>query len=319
MHRKTALTGLILLALAGGAGFLVLTQPYTVPADSLKPRPPDIANGETMFNIGGCTSCHATPPKPDAKPEDAKPDDHFRLGGGLALKTPFGTFKVPNISPDQATGIGGWTELQFANAMLRGVGRSGEHLYPAFPYTSYQRMRLDDVRDLFAYLKTLPVIAKASEPHELSFPFNVRRGLGLWKLVFLDGRTFEASPARSAALNRGAYLVEGPGHCAECHSPRNLAGAIDADRRFSGGPEPEGKGFVPNITQHADGLPTWSDKDFAYLLETGQTPDADSVGGSMADVAINTGKLSAADRAAMAAYLKSLPARPGKPPPKKPE
>ena len=313
MQRKTALTGLVLLALAGGAGFLLLTQPNDLPVESLKPRTADLANGQAMFNIGGCASCHAVPKK---RPS---PEDRLLLGGGHALTTPFGTFLAPNISSDARTGIGAWTEQQFANAMLRGVGRAGEHLYPAFPYTSYQRMRLDDVRDLYAFLKTLPAVAKPSEPHQLSFPFSFRRGLGLWKLVFLDGKTFEPSPARSAELNRGAYLVEGPGHCAECHSPRSLAGNIDPERRFSGGPEPVGDGFVPNITPHADGLQKWSVKDFAYLLETGQTPEADSVGGSMADVATNTGLLSAADRNAMAAYLKSLPARPGKPPPKKKE
>lgn len=312
MNAKAALTGLILLAFAGGAGFLLLTGPNDLPRDALKPHTANLANGETMFNIGGCASCHATPK------EDAKDEDRLKLGGGHALKTPFGIFKVPNISPDAATGMGGWTEYQFVNAMLRGVGRSGEHLYPAFPYTSYQRMRLDDVRDLFAYLKTLPAVARANEPHQLPFPFNIRRGLGLWKLLNLDGKPFVPSPGLSATLNRGAYLVEGPGHCAECHSPRNFMGAIPADRRFSGGPDPEGHGFIPNITPHADGLAKWSDKDIAYLLETGQNPEADAVGGSMTEVAINTGKLSPADRNAMAAYLKSLPPRPGKAPPAKP-
>ena len=207
--------------------------------------------------------------------------------------------------------MGAWTEIQFVNAMQRGVGRGGEHLYPAFPYTSYQRMRLDDVRDLFAYMKTLPAVDRPNEPHQLGFPFNVRRGLGLWKLLFLDGKPYETSPARSAVLNRGGYLVEGPGHCAECHSPRNFMGGIENDRRFAGGPDPEGKSFVPNITPHADGLAKWTDKDIAYLFETGYTPD-DKVGGSMADVTFNTGLLTAEDRNAMAAYLKALPARPGK-------
>ena len=311
MQRRTALTSLILLAFAGGAGFFLLTQPQELSAQSLTARTPDLANGETMFNIGGCASCHATPkPRPTA-------EDRRQLGGGLALKTPFGTFKVPNISPDATSGIGAWSELQFANAMQRGVGKSGEHLYPAFPYTSYQRMRIEDVGDLYAYLKTLPAVVRANEPHQLSFPFNVRRGLGLWKLAFLDGKRFEPSPDRSAELNRGAYLIEGPGHCAECHSPRTIAGNIEPGRRFSGGADAEGTGFVPNITPHQDGIATWSAKDIAYMLESGQTPDADSVGGSMADVVINTGKLTPGDRAAMAAYLKSLPARPGKAPPKK--
>jgi mono/diheme cytochrome c family protein len=257
-----------------------------------------------MFYAGGCASCHATP----------KQDDKGRLGGGLALVSPFGTFKVPNISSDRTHGIGGWSEAQFANAMLRGIGRHGEHLYPAFPYTSYQRMTLEDVRDLYAYLRTLPADATPSAPHQIGFPFNVRRGVGLWKLLYLDGKNFEPDPGRSALLNRGAYLVEGPGHCAECHSPRNPIGAIDPERRFAGGPDPEGKGWVPNITPHADGIASYSEKDIAYLLETGTNPEFDSVGSTMALVVESTAKLKAQDRAAMAAYVKSLPPRSGKRP-----
>jgi mono/diheme cytochrome c family protein len=260
-----------------------------------------------MFNVGGCASCHATP----------KQDDHKRLGGGLALATPFGTFKVPNISPDPKHGIGSWSEEAFVNAMLRGIGRNGEHLYPAFPYTSYQRLQIDDVRDLFTYLKSLPAVATPSEPHTLPFPFNVRRGLGLWQLLYLDGKTFAADPGRSAELNRGAYLVEGPGHCAECHSPRDVFGGIIGARRFAGGIDAEGKDWVPNITPHADGIGNWSEKDIDYLLESGFTPDGALVSSTMADVVQNTAKLSAADRKAMAAYLKSLPPRAGKAPPKK--
>jgi mono/diheme cytochrome c family protein len=173
-------------------------------------------------------------------------------------------------------------------------------------------MALDDVRDLFAFLRTLPAEARPSEPHQLPFPFNVRRGLGLWKLLYLDGKPFTPDPSRSAELNRGAYLVEGPGHCAECHSPRDALGGIVASRRFSGGRDAEGKGWVPNITPHPDGLAKWSAADIAYLLKSGLTPDSDSVGSTMAEVVRNTAKLSDADRAAIAAYIKSLPPRPGR-------
>ena len=271
---------------------------------ALSPRQANLANGETMFNAGGCASCHATP----------NHKDRTRLGGGLALKTAFGTFRMPNISPDPRHGIGAWSEAEFANAMLRGVGRIGEHLYPAFPYTSYQRMALDDVRDLFAFLKTLPAEAVPSEPHALTFPFNIRGVLGLWKLLYLDGKPFVPDPAKSAQLNRGAYLVEGPAHCAECHSSRDRLGGLIPERRFAGGPDPEGKGWIPNITPHTDGITSWSDKDIAYLLESGLTPDGYAVESTMADVVANTSKLPADDRAAMAAYVKSLPPRPGKRP-----
>src|SRR3990172_6995970 len=238
---RTLIATLAALALVGLAALYVLTIPSLAVKGPLPARTPDLGNGETMFNIGGCASCHATP----------KQDDHRRLGGGLALATPFGTFNVPNISPDAKFGIGAWTEEQLVNAMLRGVGRNGEHLYPSFPYTSYQRMALDDVRDLFAFLKTLPAVDTPSAPHKLSFPFNVRLGLGAWKLLYLEGKSFTPDPAKSAELNRGAYLVEGPGHCAECHSPRDAFGGIIAERRFTGGADAEGKGWVPNITPHA--------------------------------------------------------------------
>lgn len=299
MRSRTLFKLALFLALAGALVFYILTIPSTLPATAFAARQANLANGETMFNAGGCASCHMT---------DGQ-KDKTQLGGGHALKTPFGTFKVPNISPHLRHGIGAWSELQFANAMIKGVGAKGEHLYPSFPYTSYQRMKLADVRDLHAYIKTLPQVARASEPHQLPLPFTFRRGLGLWKLVNLDGVTFEPDPSKPAHINRGAYLVEGPSHCAECHSPRNLMGAIPADRRHAGGPNPEGKGFVPNITPHETGLKSWSEKDIAYLLETGQNPEFDSVGSTMASVVENTGKLSAADRQAMAAYLKSLPPR----------
>src|SRR5262245_7575274 len=306
MRLRNIVVLLLALAVAGAVAFYALTIPTVAVTAPLPARTANLANGETMFYVGGCASCHATP----------KQEDRRRLGGSLELATPFGTFKVPNISPDAKHGIGAWTEEAFANAMLRGLGRNGEHLYPAFPYTSYQRMVLDDVRDLFAFLGTLPADATRSEPHDLPFPFNVRRGLGLWKLIYLDGKPFTPAPGKSAEINRGAYLVEGPGHCAECHSPRDTFGGMVAARRFAGGPDAEGKGWVPNITPHADGLAQWSARDIAYLLESGLTHEYDSVGSTMADVVLNTAKLQPADRAAMAAYLKSLPARSGKPPPK---
>jgi mono/diheme cytochrome c family protein len=304
MRLRAALLAGVLAAAAGAGAFWALTEPATVAASDFAPRQANLENGRTLFYAGGCASCHATPGQ----------EDRTRLGGGLALHTTFGVFKVPNISPDRSHGIGAWSEQDFANAMLKGVGPGGRHLYPSFPYTSYQRMTLDDVRDLFAYILTLPTDAMPSAPHELAFPFTIRRALGLWKLLYLDGRTFVPDPAKPAALNRGAYLVEGPGHCAECHSPRTVLGGIEEDRRFAGGPNPDGKGWVPNITPHPDGLAEWSEKDIAYLLETGFTPELDSVGSSMADVVANTAKLTAEDRAAMAAYIKSLPPRPGRRP-----
>jgi mono/diheme cytochrome c family protein len=304
MLRKLALL-IVVVVLIGVAGFWFLTIPETVAASTLETHRPDIANGKTLFNVGGCASCHATPEQ----------KDRLKLGGGMALKTPFGTFYPPNISTDAQDGIGGWTEAQFITAMTKGTSPSGRHLYPAFPYTSYQHMRTGDLRDLFAYLKTLPAVQGRTRAHDLPFPFGFRRGIGLWKLLFLGDEPFKLDPTKSAQWNRGAYLVNGPGHCAECHSPRNAFGAIVAGKRFAGGPNPDGKGWVPNITQK--GLADWSAKDIAYLLETGMTPDGDSVGSSMTDVVLNTAEISDADRQAMAAYIKSLPPVEGPPRPKK--
>ena len=284
----------------GLAAFWFLTIPQTVTAAALGAHTPDLANGKTMFQIGGCASCHAVPKQPD----------RTRLGGGLALGSPFGTFYVPNISPDPKDGIGGWSEVQFVTALNKGTSPSGEHYFPSFPYTSYQRMTFADLRDLFAYLKTLPPVAGTVRDHDLPFPFNIRRTLGGWKLLFLDGTPFKPDPAQSAQWNRGAYLVNGPGHCAECHSPRNALGGIESGMRFTGGPAPDGQGGVPNITQFK--LKDWSVADIADMLDTGMTPDADSVGGSMVDVVRNTSQLSKADREAMAVYIKSLPAVEGR-------
>jgi mono/diheme cytochrome c family protein len=305
---KNVLVLVVILAVLGAGVFWLVTAPSTIPASALTADyKPNLANGKTMFDVGGCVSCHKTPGQ----------DDRLKLGGGLALGSPFGTFHPPNISPDKTNGIGGWSEPDFVNALLRGVGPGGEHLYPSLPYTSYQRMSINDVRDLHAYLMTLEPVAAASRPHEIPFPFNIRRLLGGWKLLFVDQKPFVPDPNQSAEWNRGAYLVEGPGHCAECHSPRNALGAIEPDKRFSGGPDLEGgKGFAPNITPHADGIGKWSKDEIAEFLKSGFTPEFDAAGGSMAEVIRNTGLISDADRMAMATYIASLPARPGKAPPR---
>src|SRR3954471_16197329 len=284
----------VALALIGLGVFWFVTIPATVPASALPARAPDLANGKTMFYAGGCTSCHATPGQ----------DDRTRLGGGLGLKSPFGTFYVPNISPDPNDGIGKWSEADFVTAMTKGTSPEGRHYFPAFPYTSYQRMRIEDVRDLFAHLKTLPAVQGRVRDHDVPFPFNIRRTLGGWKFLFLDGKPFQPDASQSDEWNRGAYLVNGPGHCAECHSPRDLLGGIKRAQRFTGGPNPEGEGWVPNITQA--GLKDWSAEDIEEVLATGSTPTGYSVGSNMRAVVRNTSQLPQADRKAMAVYVKSL-------------
>jgi mono/diheme cytochrome c family protein len=306
MLRRTISVAL-LAALATAGVYWWLSAPVGAAVGTAPARVPDLANGQVMFNAGGCASCHAVPDQPD----------RFRLGGGVAIKSPFGTFYAPNISSDPTDGIGKWSEAEFVNAAMHGVSPDGQHYFPAFPYTSYQHARREDVLDLFAYLKTLPAVAGKVRDHDVRFPFNIRRNVGIWKFLFLDGKPFVADSAKSPQWNRGAYLVNSFGHCAECHSPRNALGGIIAGQRFAGGPNPEGEGWVPNITQK--GLGEWSAKDIAYFLKTGELPDGDSVGGAMTRVIKNTSQLPDDDLAAMADYLKSLPPVDGPPRPKRKE
>lgn len=300
MLRKL-LAVVVVLAVAGLAAFWFLSAPRTFAATDLPNHAPDLANGEYLFWAGGCASCHAAP--------GATGDEQLKLGGGLVLKSDFGDFHVPNISPDKAAGIGDWTVLDFVNAMKLGVGKDGVHLYPAFPYTSYQRMSFEDIIDIKAYLDTLPAVENAAPPTALSFPFNIRRGIGLWQRLYVDGETFVPDPAASEAVNRGAYLTEGPGHCTQCHSPRNTIGGIIADLEYSGAPLPGGEGSAPNITpDDATGVGTWSIAEMVGMMKTGFLPDFDVVGGDMVEVQRNLARLTGEDQNAMAEYLKTLPA-----------
>ena len=287
----------------GFAGYLVLTAPLTWSAlhptrDVADSGSPDLTNGQLLFYAGSCGTCHASPNQ----------KDETHLGGGVALTSGFGTFYMPNISSDQGDGIGGWTTAQFVRAMREGVSAHGENEYPAFPYTSMQRMTANDLRDLLAFIKTLPAVAGKARDHDLKFPFTMRRGVGLWKLFFLDGEPLVADPHKSAAWNRGRYLVEGVAHCAECHSPRNVAGAIVSGKRFSGAPDPEGHGYVPNITQDETGIGYWSQREIDDYLSVGLTPVNTQAGESMTAVVANLAHLPPGDRAAMAEYIKTLPA-----------
>src|SRR5436190_15237173 len=227
---RRVLIGLVVLVLVGVVGFLVITAPKKLAASEPAARyAPNLANGEVMFTAGNCSACHMTPGQ----------TDRTHLAGGLKLPSPFGTFVVPNITPDPKYGIGAWTEAEFANAMKRGTGRHGEHLYPAFPYASYSLMKTSDVRDLYAYLKTLPAAATPTAAHDLAFPFSIRQSVGGWKFLYFKPHEFAADPKRSPAWNRGAYLAEGPGHCAECHTPRNALGGPETGKLYAGAPNLE--------------------------------------------------------------------------------
>jgi mono/diheme cytochrome c family protein len=308
MIRRLAVA-VVVLAVLGLAAFYVLTAPRTIGAAALPSHKPDTKNGEYIFTAGGCASCHGAL-KAGAACTDPEIPDKLNLGGGRCLVTPFGSFYVPNISPDKATGIGGWSDIDFVNAMMRGVSPSGAHYYPAFPYTSYQRMKIEDALDLKAYMDTLPAVASNVPDHDLLLPFRLRRGLGLWKLLYLDEQPYRPNPAHSPEAQRGGYLVDALGHCGECHTPRNFMGGTIASAYLSGGPDPEGPGIIPNITPHEDGIGDWSVSDIVEALTTGFTPEFDSLGGTMAKVVENTARLTEEDRTAMAQYLKAIPPHP---------
>lgn len=262
-------------------------------ASAAEPAGPQAQQGELLFSIGGCTNCHTAKDGP-------------LLAGGDAIPSPYGLFYAPNITPDPETGIGGWSEEDFIRAMHDGRSPDGAAYYPAFPYTSYTRMADEDLKALKAYLDAIPPVRKESRPHELSFPYSQRWGMHLWQWAFFEPARFRPDPARDAAWNRGAYLVQGPGHCGECHTPRDSLGVPETERAFAGARL--GKEAVPNITGSPKGLGNWGHGDVVTLLKLGMLPDADFVGSEMAKVVNNgTSKLPDPDIGAIATYLKSLP------------
>ncbi|MWP36687.1 c-type cytochrome [Rhodobacter sphaeroides] len=293
--RRSLTAGLALVLIAGAAG-LWLTRPVKSDPELFAGLTGEASRGERIFWAGGCASCHAAP--------DASGEARLVLSGGERLTTDFGTFVVPNISPDPDHGIGGWTVADLDSALRHGTSPERSHYYPSFPYTSYAHAEPQDVADLKAFLDTLPPSDRADEPHDLAFPFNQRIILGGWKLL-AGGPSWIVEGDLAPEEERGRYLVEGLGHCGECHTPRNGLGLRDKSRWLAGGPNPEGRGTIPNITP---AKLDWSEGDIAEYLSSGFTPDYDSAGGQMADVVRNTSQLPDEDRRAIAAYLKRVPA-----------
>ncbi|KAA0687975.1 alkylated DNA repair protein [Neorhizobium sp. P12A] len=292
---KIALVTILCAGASATAGrFISAARPPFSEGDRQFDGVGDVVHGQLIFAAGDCASCHATPGQSDRR----------RLGGGMALASPFGTFRPPNISPDPLDGIGRWTVVDLANALVSGVSPQHEHYYPAFPYTSFTGLAVPDIRDLYAYLMTLPKVSGRAPPHDPSILFRIRGFVGFWKLLFFREGQSAAQLSGEPVHDRGAYLVESVSHCAECHSSRNVFGAIKSDTRFAGGVDPQGTGFVPNITQQD--LGKWTEHDIATMLKTGDTPDHGRVGSSMADVVTNTAMLPESDREAIARYIKAL-------------
>ena len=281
-----------------------ITAPTMLAETDLPDHAPDAIAGERIFWAGGCGSCHASPV--DGK--RAREAQRLVLGGGLELETPFGVFRAPNISTHRDEGIGDWSMFDYVNAMQRGVSPEGKHYYPAFPYTSYVRMATEDVMDLKAFLDTLPPVEGRIADHTLAFPWSLRRGVGAWKRRYLEPGYIVDVDTSDPVVSRGRDLVEGAGHCGECHTPRDQFGGQITGRWLAGAPNPEGKGRVSNITPGGKNTSGWSVVDLSYYFESGFTPDFDTVGGSMVAVQENLAMLTKADRDAIATYLKSVPA-----------
>lgn len=278
-------------AIAAAAVLLQFTSTPGFAAES-----DQVSRGEYLFHAALCEVCHT-----------AK-NGQF-LAGGRALPSPFGTFYTPNITPDPRYGIGSWSDADFVRALRHGVAPDGHNYYPAFPYTAYTHLKRDDILAIKAYLDTVPPVAQANREHDLKWYVRWRLPISVWKWLYFDEGEFRPDPAHDARWNRGAYLATAASHCVECHTPRNVLGALESDRRFAGvkdGPEGES---APNITpdkQH--GIGDWTVTMLSFYLEVGMDPKGDFAGDLMAEVIDKgTSKLTAADRDAISTYILSRP------------
>ncbi len=300
LRSPKTLTALALLAALGFSAFWLLSAPRPLTAADLPAHTGDAKNGERLYHAAGCHSCHL--PGPDAAGIDAS-----LPAGGAPLKTPVGTFYPPNLTPDPETGLGTWTDIEFVNAMQRGIGKSGQHLIPAFPYTSYAHMRREDVIDIRAYLASLPAVRNPGKRQDVPLQPIVRRGIGLWKLIGLDTSITTPDAEQTQSWNLGRSLVNGPGHCNECHTPRTLFMASDMARYLAGGPHPEGDGKVPSLRGLIERGRYKDANDIKLALQNGELLGYDKLSsGGMGKVQTNMSKLPDTDVAAIAEYLASL-------------
>jgi mono/diheme cytochrome c family protein len=295
----------ILLLVSGIAlvTLLRVSAPKPLTAEDLPKLRPDIEAGEQLFWAGGCSSCHATP-RGERRPRG---DERLYLGGGLKLESTIGLFRVPNISTHVDDGIGDWSMIDFVNAVKKGISPGGRHYYPSFPYTSYSKMAVEDIMNIKGYIDGLPAVEGRVPDHELRFPWSIRRGIGIWKRAFLDSNFIVAISSDDALLERGRYLVEGVAHCGECHTPRNVFGAMMRNCWLEGAiMMVDNGGRAPNLTSESDVIASWSREDIQSYLANGMTPDLDSSSAAMVEVQKNIAMLPDADRKAIAAYLKSV-------------
>ncbi len=293
LFSKRNFGGLALLAALGFGVFWVASTPHPLTAADIPAHTANLENGHLLYNIGGCVSCHG--------------DANGTPAGGKPLQTPIGTLYPPNLTADAETGLGKWTDVDFVNAMQKGLSPAGSHLIPAFPYTSYAHMKVEDVLDIKTYLASLPPVKNQTPAHDIFAEPVLRRGLGLWQWLGLDETKWQPDTAQSASWNRGAYLVNGPGHCSECHTPRTIFMSSNTAKMFAGGPHPEGKGTVPSL-RDLIGRKRYKDAaDLVLAFQNGEALGYDKMSsGGMGAVQSNLAKLPEDDLKAIAEYITSL-------------
>lgn len=298
LRRTGLIVGLVLLVVVAGSWWWQAgpsRSPASTPGDVQEPAAGRIEQGAYLARAGNCMLCHT-------------PTGSAPYAGGRAIETPFGTVYSSNLTPDRETGIGSWTSVDFWRAMHEGRSKDGRLLVPAFPYTSFTQIRQDDADALFAYLRSLPAVRKPNRAHALRWPYDSQLALAAWRTLYFEPAAFQPDPARDPQWNRGAYLVQGLGHCSACHTTRNLLGAVDDRLDLSGGPMPMQNWYAPSLVRASEaGLGDWTLEAIVQLLQTGVSGSA-SVIGPMAEVVLHsTQHLTPQDLRAMAVYLKSLP------------
>jgi mono/diheme cytochrome c family protein len=298
-RRRTA-AALVALLVAGAAAFWALTRPSPLPAAAIPAHAVDLRNGETLYHAGSCLACHKSP-------DGAPGADRGLPSGGTPFPTPVGTFYPQNLTPDPETGLGRWSETDFVNAMRRGISPSGTHYFPAFPYASYRSMTMPDLLDLRAFLKSLPPVSSPPRDAEVPLLPLARRAVGLWKRIAFRRPPWSPEPGHPPSWTRGAYLVSAPGHCGECHTPKDRLMVADESRHLAGGPHPGGEGKVPSLRgllarkKYADAA------DLVLALQNGETLGYEGLSsGGMAAIQANLARLPEADVRAIADYLLSM-------------
>nr|WP_199046887.1 cytochrome c [Dyella sp. ASV24] len=302
--KRMTIAVIVLLLIAGGWWLFraETRQPVSPSASKVDGAtlkdPALIAKGHYLAIVGDCASCHTA-------------QGGERYAGGRVLPTPFGSIPSPNITPDHGTGLGEWSFEDFWQALHSGKGRHGEFLYPVFSYTSFTKVTREDALAIFAYLQSLaPVRAPAQAP-ELEFPYSVRTSLKAWRALYFREGEFQRDASKSDAWNRGAYLVQGLGHCNECHAARDSLGGQQGSASLAGGQIPAQNWYAPDLSMQANGgLAGWSEQDIVDLLKTGQSTRGTAFGPMAEVVAESTQHMHEDDLRAIATYLQSLPPRP---------